>query len=155
MQSSIDVALWMLVDDVNEDFDHRREVYAYVLTYVDDFLVVGPTHVRNAIEEEISRTWKIKVTGDFNQFDIPDPEASLTFLSTTIRSHPTLTMTQEAFIRDVLKTWEMSECKPLLTPGEAGSTIELPSEGTQVELYPEDILRAQKLADPNMVEYKD
>ena len=55
-------------------------------------------------------------------------------------------MTREAFIRDVLKTWELSECKLLLTPEEAGSTVELPSEGTDGELNPEDILRAQKLA---------
>ena len=53
MQSSIDVALWMLVDDID---DHKRDVWAYVLTYVDDFLVVGPTNVRNVIEVEISRT---------------------------------------------------------------------------------------------------
>ena len=109
MQSSIDVALWILVDDIEEDFDHKRNTYGYLLTCVDDFLVVGPLHVRNAIEEEISRTWKIKVEGHANQFDNQNPGASLTFLSTVIRSHPKqggFTMSQEAFIRDVLKTWE-------------------------------------------------
>ena len=55
-------------------------------------------------------------------------------------------MTQEASIRDVLKTWELSDCKPLLTPREAGSKVELPSEGTDEELDPEDVFRAQKLA---------
>ena len=58
MQSSIDVALWILVDQSEENFDHKRKTYGYLLTYVDDFLLVGPSHVRNAIEEEISRVWK-------------------------------------------------------------------------------------------------
>ena len=69
IQSSIDVALWSLADDVGRDFDHKRHTYGYLLTYVDDFLLVGPLHVRNAIEEEISRIWKIRVEGQVNQFD--------------------------------------------------------------------------------------
>ena len=58
IQSSIDVALWILVEDVEQNFDHKRETYGYILTYVDDFLMVGPEDVRNVIEEEISRIWK-------------------------------------------------------------------------------------------------
>ena len=42
IQSSIDVALWMIVDDKESDFDHERKTYGHLLTYVDDFLVVGP-----------------------------------------------------------------------------------------------------------------
>ena len=44
------------------------------------------------------------------------------------------------------ETWEMSDCKSVLTPGEASSTVELPVEGIHLELDPEDVLRAQKLA---------
>ena len=58
MQSSIDVALWVLVDQTEQNFDHKRKTYGYLLTYVDAFLFVGPSHVRNAIEEAISRVWK-------------------------------------------------------------------------------------------------
>ena len=61
MQSSIDVALWVLVENNSEQFDHTRNPYAYMLTYVDDFLIMGPRDVRNTIEEEISRTWKSKL----------------------------------------------------------------------------------------------
>ena len=68
IQSSIDVALWILVEDVPQDFDHKRQTYGYLLTYVDDFLLVGPLNVRNAIEEEISRICKICVEGHMNQF---------------------------------------------------------------------------------------
>ena len=132
--------------DNNEEWDHNRKPYGFLLTYVDDFLVVGPPQVRSAIEEEISRLWDIKVAGSVNQFDTKNPEASVNFLSTKIRSHPTLggfTMTQEEFISDLIKTWEMSGCRPLMTPGEPAST-ELPDEGT--ELDPNDVLRAQKMA---------
>ena len=143
IQSSIDVALWILVNDVEQDFDHKRQTYGYILTYVDDFLLVGPSHVRSAIEEEISRIWKIRVEGHVNQFDNKNPEASLTFLSTVIRSHPKhggFTMSQEAFIRDVLKNWEMTNCRPLVVPGEL-TTVALPEEE---EPDPEDIFRAQR-----------
>ena len=37
IQSSIDVALWILVEDVPQDFDHKRQAYVYLLTYVDVF----------------------------------------------------------------------------------------------------------------------
>ena len=145
MQSSIDVALWILVDNVDEVFDHKRRTYGYLLTYVDDFLIVAPRHVRKAIEEEISRFWKIRIEGEVMQFDKQNPEASLTFLSTVIRSHPTrggFTMSQEAFIRDVLKTWDMTDCKPIMVPG-IPTTVELPVEEVQ---DPEDVHRAQKIA---------
>merc|ERR1712175_22200 len=83
VQSSIDVALWIIVEVTDENFDHKRKTYGYLLTYVDDFLLVGPAHVRKAIEEEISRFWKIRIEGEVKQYDKKNPEASLTFLSTS------------------------------------------------------------------------
>ena len=53
-------------------------------------------------------------------------------------------MTQEELIRDMLKTWEMSNCRPMVTPGEPSPT-ELPEEYSE-QLDPSDILRAQKMA---------
>ena len=139
IQSSIDVALWILVDQAEQDFDHKRKTYGYLLTYVDDFLLVGPSHVRSAIEEEVSRIWKIRIEGEVNQFDNKNPDASLTFLSTVIRSHPKhggFTMNQEAFIRDVLKTWDMTNCRPLMVPGEP-TTVSLPEEEEIKKMYTE------------------
>ena len=54
-------------------------------------------------------------------------------------------MSQEEFTRDVLKTGEMSDCRPMMTPGDPIST-KLPEEGTPDQLDPEDVLRAQKMA---------
>ena len=115
---------------------------------MDDFLLIGPLNIRNAIEEEISRIWKIKVEGQANQYDEANPEASLTFLSTVIRSHPKFggfTISHELFVRDVLKTWEMTNCKSLVQPGEPGdkTQLELPVEEN---VAPDDVHRAQKLA---------
>ena len=89
--------------------------------------------------------WKIRKEGQVLQFDKKHPEASLTFLSTVIRSHPKyggFTMSQEAFVRDVLNTWEMSDCRPVMVPG-MPTTVELPEEK---EPDPDDVHRAQKLA---------
>ena len=145
VKSSIDYALWMLVDSQPQEFDHKVKAEAYLLTYVDDFLMVGPQYVRNVIEEEISAIWKARVEGQVNQFDKANPDASITFLSTLIRPHPKyggFTMCQEAFIRDMLKTWEITDCRSLSVPGEV-SSVELPEESNPKA---EDIHRAQKLA---------
>ena len=67
IQYSIDVALWIVIDQVEQNFDHKRKACGYFLAFVDDFLLVGPSHVRNAVEEEISRIWKIRMEGQVNQ----------------------------------------------------------------------------------------
>ena len=78
----------MIVDEDASKFAHKRKTYGYILTYVDDFTIVGPIDLQKANEEEISRCWKIKTTRSVDQFDSQDPDAPLNFLSTTVRSHP-------------------------------------------------------------------
>ena len=56
-------------------------------------------------------------------------------------------MSQEAFIRDVLKTWEMTNCRSLVKPGE-DTKVELPVEQ---DVYPEDVI--SKIID--MAQYSD
>ena len=133
-QSAIDVALWTLTKDDDELFDRNRKTLGFVLTYVDDFLIAGTT--RNALEEEISRIWDIKSTGNLNQMDKDQSlDKSIVYLSTTIRLHPSsrgFTLSQEAFIRDLLDTWQMSNCRPVVTPGEVIFTVELPTEKIQM-----------------------
>ena len=73
MQSSIDVALWTLTKDDDELWDHNRDNLGYLLTYVDDFLIAGTRPIRNALEEEISRIWDIKLTGNLDQMTEQQP----------------------------------------------------------------------------------
>ena len=57
-------------------------------------------------------------------------------------------MSQEAYVRDILKTWEMTECRPVMVPG-VPTKVELPveqPEEPEEEPDPEYIHRAQKLA---------
>ena len=53
-------------------------------------------------------------------------------------------MSQGPYIRDVLSTWEMSNCRPVMVPGQP-TKVELP-EQTEEDTDPEDVQRAQKLA---------
>ena len=71
MQSSIDVALWILVDDNAEEFDHNKSTYGFLLTYVDDFLMVGPDDIWKRywagdydIEDELYSSYKVWKFGD-------------------------------------------------------------------------------------------
>ena len=149
VQSSIDVALWTLTKDDDELWDHNRDNLGYLLTYVDDFLIAGTRAIRNALEEEISRIWDIKSTGNLDQKTNEQTLGkSIVYLSTTIRLHPSLsgfTLSQESFIRDLLDTWQMAQSRPVVTPGEVTPSPELPSEGDPEDLDPEDIRIAQKL----------
>ena len=51
-------------------------------------------------------------------------------------------MSKEAFVRDALKTWEMTNCRSLVVPGEE-TKVELPVEQN---IDPDDVHRAQRLA---------
>ena len=83
LQSNIDQALWTIVEDDGSQFLHEMKKVGYVLTYVDDFMIVAEKSLRRQFEEEISRHWKIKVTGSIDQ---DGGERSLIFLSTQIRT---------------------------------------------------------------------
>ena len=107
--------------------------------------MVGPDDIRKAIEEEISKIWDFKLGDTVRQFDKANPGASLTFLSTIIRSHPKFggfTMSQELFIKDTIKLWNMENSRPAVTPGEV-TTVPLPEEENPL---PHDVLQAQKIA---------
>ena len=60
-------------------------------------------------------------------------------------------MSQEAHVRDVLKTWELTDCRPLAVPG-VPTKIELPIEEPDAEPDPEDVHRAQKLQQDRCVD---
>ena len=117
LQSNIDQALWTIVEDDGSQFLHEMKKVGYILTYVDDFVIVAEKSLRRQFEEEISRHWKIKVTGSIDQ---DGSERVLTYLSTEIRTTSSggFFLDQEKFTNDLLKTWEHANCKSSSTPGE-------------------------------------
>ena len=54
-------------------------------------------------------------------------------------------MEQEAFVKDLLITWQMTECKPAATPGDPAS-IELSLELPEEDIDGSGVWKAQKLA---------
>ena len=63
-------------------------------------------------------------------------------------------MDQETFTEDLLRTWEMDRCRPVATPGEPKTGVELPSD---YEVFPEPnraaSTEARRVAD--LVEHKN
>ena len=89
-KSTIDTALWTIHEDTEKVFLHQIEPVGFLLTYVDDFLIAGPTDIRACLEEEISQMWKTKTTGIIDQLvdGRKDSGESITFLSAVIRAYP-------------------------------------------------------------------
>ena len=66
--------------------------------------------------------WKTKSTGILDQLvdGRKDSGESITFLSAVIRAYPNggFSLDQESFTKDLLAEWNLSECRPSVTPGE-------------------------------------
>ena len=144
LQSNIDQPLWAIVQSEGYQFLHDVKKVGYVLTYVDDFMMIAEKSLRSKFEEDISRHWKIKVTGSIDQ---DGSGRSLTFLSMEIgtTSSGGFFMNQEKFINDLSQTWKFVNCKPSCTPGVKGSSVSL-EEMTPDEIDSKDVHQAQKLA---------
>ena len=48
LQSNIDQALWTIVEDDGSQFLHEMKKVGYVLTYVDDFMIVAENHFEDS-----------------------------------------------------------------------------------------------------------
>ena len=146
-KTGIDLALWTIVEDTNHNQLHEVQTFGYVLTYVDDFLIVGTQPIRSRIEEEIARIWSCKLTGNVDQYNIDNPAQSLTFLSTTIRSPPDggFLLDQELFVKDLLSTWQMTESNSSVAPGDP-SGLEMSLETPEEDIDVGDVWKAQKIA---------
>ena len=64
LQSNIHQALWTIVEDDESRFLHEMKKVGYVLTYVDDFMIVAENHF-----EDSSRR-RFRVTGRSRSRDL-------------------------------------------------------------------------------------
>lgn len=93
---------------------HIKEGKMYLLLYVDDFLIVGND------DQEITNL-KEKLKSNFEMQDLGDIK---TFLGINTRfSKKGLYLSQKNYIAQILSRFNMSECKGVKTPMEAGCVI--------------------------------
>ena len=80
-----------------------------VVIYVDDILITGDDNAGiNTFKQQISQRFKMKDLGQLHWF--------LGIKVTRDERTGDITMTQEAYIEDILKRFKMNNCKPISTP---------------------------------------
>jgi transposase InsO family protein len=97
---------------------HSKDSGIILITYVDDFLLVGPDKT------------KIQLLKDFlnSRFNMKDLGACSHFLGIRItrdRKERTIHLTQDTYILKVLNSFQMENCKPVASPLECGSLNQL------------------------------
>jgi hypothetical protein len=104
-----------------------------IITYVDDFLLVGP-------KGERLRVLKLQLSEAFDMKDLGPCQFFLGVRITRDRSQNKTTICQDAYIRKVLDQFGMLECRAVSTPIDPGASDTLvPHQGTatedQIKLY--------------------
>jgi Reverse transcriptase (RNA-dependent DNA polymerase)/Integrase core domain/GAG-pre-integrase domain len=107
----------------------NHELILFIIIYVDDILIFGkdPTLIAN-IKDKFH-----------NAFSMTDLGPATRFLGLEIardRQNLTITLHQNEYIKDILKRFNMSECKPVSTPMDPGTKL-TKADPTEV-LTPED-----------------
>ena len=106
-QSYADPAVWSILeaDADSENF----KVHGYLLSYVDDFLMVSESHIIRDLTKEIGKMWKVSVQPTIGN----DRPGSLRYLSIDIRVNrrrQTL-LSQQAYCEELLEKWGMEKAK--------------------------------------------
>ena len=144
-QSVIDPSVWVIVraDNVAEAAGSGATlgdtgVVGFLVTYVDDFLILGGDALTDRVTDVIKQKWKItekpKVSyGSGN---------SVEYLSVNITAYPTgYFLDQTVYTQDLLAKWSMSECRAIGSLEEPGDAIEEDEEADEAE-----VRTAQRLA---------
>ena len=94
----------------------------WVAVYVDDLLIFTDS-------EDDMKHFKSAISGHFDMKDIGDPDLCLNVKLTYNRDEGTLVLTQEHYLRQVLETYGMSDCKQVSTPLSTGYRDQPAPEG--------------------------
>jgi hypothetical protein len=114
-----------------------------IVTYVDDFLLIGPQGELKTLKQQLSEA-----------FDMKDLGQCQYFLGVRImwdRQNHQVTLYQDAYVRKTLEQFSMLECRAVSTPLDPGASETLvPYQGTasedQIKLYQSLIGRINYLA---------
>ncbi|MBL4769565.1 MAG: hypothetical protein JKY61_00075, partial [Planctomycetes bacterium] len=101
---------------------HRRCTFGYlwVAVYVDDLLIF-------ADDSSVMADFKAKISSRFKMKDLGDPDLCLGVKIVYDRTARTLTLSQEHYLRNVLESFGMVDCKHVGTPLATGYVDEMPS----------------------------
>ena len=99
-QSTADGAVWSIVDSAGN-------VCGYVLTYVDDFLILGPSSVVSATRSALGGLWRTSSQPQVG----PGSPGVVRYLSIDIavKVDSTITLSQHSYTEDLLEKWGMEK----------------------------------------------
>ena len=96
----------------------------FVITWVDDCVITGP-----CVEAIV--TFKTELSAKYEMKDLGLIER---FLGISVRrDEDSITMTQEAYVTDMLHRYQMFDCKPAPTPAEEGHVLSMSDAVSIVE----------------------
>ncbi|CAK0848315.1 unnamed protein product [Prorocentrum cordatum] len=137
-QSAVDSSVWLVKADGVDD------VLGYALSYVDDFLFMGPEDVVRALQTSIGALW----TTSSQKIISPDRPGTIRYLSIDIGidTHR-LTLSQHEYVNDMLMKWDMAQCNGCqsINPDDE---IYMPfaPEDDEEKPDPDDVRGAQRMA---------
>ena len=137
-RSPADHSLWSVVLTK----DGVETVVGLLGTYVDDFLMVGPPEVLDAVTSAIEQTWKLKRGGEIR----PDVPGKMEFLGMTFERDQELKLVghQQAYIDDLLNRWGMADANPTKLTGTPDTFA---SQGAREKRKQEDKRSDEELGD--------
>ncbi|CAK0862073.1 unnamed protein product, partial [Prorocentrum cordatum] len=120
-QSAVDSSVWLVKADGVDD------VQGYALSYVGDFLFMGPEDVARALQTSIGALW----TTSSQKIISPDRPGTIRYLSIDIGTDAhRLTLRQHEYVNDMLMKWNMAQCN--------GSQSINPDDENYLPFAPED-----------------
>ena len=103
VQSDADPAVWNIVGET------EWLIQGYVLTYVDDFMIIGSDATVEGVRTALRSLW---TTSDQPTISRTSP-GKVKYLSIDVeyRSDGSITLSQHAYTRELLEKWGMKDCK--------------------------------------------
>jgi hypothetical protein len=101
----------------------ESELVGVLCVYVDDLMITAPWEVNSAMLEGIAKIWAISKPEHL----LPNAEGTARFCGVHIVRKPELgiVLHQGPYVKELLRRFQMQDCKPSPTTGDSESTTEL------------------------------
>lgn len=104
--------------------------FSYILVWIDDMIIAGAPEVVNGNKSMLEKNFKMDDRGELHWF----------LGMRILRSGDKITVDQEKYIENVLDQFNMSNCKPVATPGEVN--LKLAKNSDEQQLVDEKLYRS-------------